>query len=174
MPAGGVRDSRELVARALHARPEIPSTWWLSGESNWIHWVLTSYETRCMTLEEERWGIGFLHKPGMLGRICKAQWVGQQSLVASLVIQTIQMERLNNGSKQMTCSCIRLMNWLPWSASASDSALEKLKMKLFANIRTYFLPPIPHAGLLPDAPASAVLPPLSPIRPDFFRWHHQP
>ena len=69
--------------------------------------------------------------------------MGQQSLVACCVIQTIQMERLNNGSKQMTCSCIRLMNWLPCSGPASYSALEKLKMKLkfFANLTSF--PPSP-------------------------------
>ena len=59
------------------------------------------------------------------------------SPLKSCVIQTIQMERLNNGSKQMTCSCLIFERWLPWLGSASVEKLQ-MKLKLFANSRTYF------------------------------------
>ena len=47
------------------------------------------------------------------------------------------MERLNNGSKQMTFSCLIFERWLPWLISASVEKLQ-MKLKLFANSRTYF------------------------------------
>ena len=129
----------ELVARTLHAHPEIPTTWWLGRKQ------LNTLGADVLRAHWKNKGGGLVSCTGLECFDGSAKSLGQQSLVDSFVIQTIQMERLNNGSKQMTCSCIRLMNWLPCSgpASYSYSALEKLKMKLkfFANLTSF--PPSP-------------------------------
>ena len=78
---------------------------------------------------------------GCLDRCKVIERVKNSHLRWMFIIQAILLERLNNGGKQMTCFCTRLVNWLHWSCSASDSASEKLRMKLFANTRTYFLGP---------------------------------